>query len=406
MRIIPFLSALAAFSTVSSTLHDRQAWPTSSPLKPKVFIVSTFSTEAEAWRGAQFAHGLDVFGQKIVVPGLSPLFPVIHCTENGDVCLVTTGEGGKFRQTLYKPLFNSFLTTRSGLEINAALSTSALLQSKLFDLKQTYFLIAGIASINPKLGTLGSITFARFTVQFGLQYEIDGRDTPNNFSSGYVPQGAKKPGDYRTEVFELNDALRKTAARFAQRATLNDSDAAVVYRSHYQSRTRVFKAGASPPGIEQCDAITSDTWYSGSKIGEAIEQYVKLVTNGTGKYCTAAQEDNAILAALFRAAVAKAVDFSRIILMRTGSDFDREYPGQQATENLLWVDQGGKAPALRNINLAGSRIVNGILADWNKTFENGVQTKNYVGDMFGTLGGTPDFGPGKVPGASMGEDTL
>ena len=34
-----------------------------------------------------------------------------------------------------------------------------------------------------------------------------------------------------------------------------------------------------------------------------------------------------------------------------------------------------------------------ILDGWNSTFEAGVKPKNYVGDIFGTLGGTPDFGP-------------
>lgn len=36
----------------------------------------------------------------------------------------------------------------------------------------------------------------------------------------------------------------------------------------------------------------------------------------------------------------------------------------------------------------------GILREWKTRFEAGIPAKNYVGDIFGTLGGTPDFGPG------------
>lgn len=105
------------------------------------------------------------------------------------------------------------LTRELIVEINAASTISALLYSKVFDLTQTYFLIAGIAGVNPAMATLGSATFARFEVQVALQYEFDIRDIGANFSTGYIPIGAKEPEQYPqafygTEVFEVNDALR------------------------------------------------------------------------------------------------------------------------------------------------------------------------------------------------------
>lgn len=33
---------------------------------------------------------------------------------------------------------------------------------------------------------------------------------------------------------------------------------------------------------------------------------------------------------------------------------------------------------------------------WNSTFEAGVKAENYLGDIFGSLGGDPDFGPGYI----------
>lgn len=36
------------------------------------------------------------------------------------------------------------------------------------------------------------------------------------------------------------------------------------------------------------------------------------------------------------------------------------------------------------------------MGEWNSTFAAGVNATNYIGDISGPLGGTPDFGPGSV----------
>ena len=61
---------------------------------------------------------------------------------------------------------------------------TALTFSGLFDFTTTYFLIGGIAGINPKVATLGSVTFAKYAVQVALQYEIDAREILANFTTG------------------------------------------------------------------------------------------------------------------------------------------------------------------------------------------------------------------------------
>ena len=178
----------------------------------------------------------------------------------------------------------------------------------------------------------------------------------------------------------------------ASKAKLADSAAAKAYRANY-GVSAAYAAGAAPPTVVKCDVATSDVYYSGVLLSEAFGNFTSLLTNGTGVYCTTAQEDNGSAEALLRAANASLVDFSRIIVMRTASDFDREYPGEAATTNLWWADQGAFEPALENIYNAGIEVVNGILNDWDSTFKAGVKNSNYIGDIFGTLGGTPDFGP-------------
>jgi purine nucleoside permease len=276
--------------------------------------------------------------------------------------------------------------------------------SPLFDLKKTYFLIGGIAGINPKHGTLADVAFCKYAIQVALQYEFDAREIPDNFTTGYVPQGAFAPDEYPqsiygTEVFEVNEALRDIAVGFAKTAKLNDSSDAIAYRAHYTDEgVTMYKAATKAPGIITCDVATSDVYYSGTLLGEAFENTTTLFTNGSGVYCMTAQEDNATLEAMLRAAINGVVDFSRIIIMRTASDFDRPYPGLSILDNLFYSQQGGFVPAIANIYLAGTPVVKGILSGWKSKFEKGVKPTNYIGDIFGTLGGTPDFGPGNVFG--------
>lgn len=256
--------------------------------------------------------------------------------------------------------------------------------------------------MNPEVATTGSVTFARFAVQVALQYELDPREIGTNYSTGYIPFGAYYPDEYPgnfygTEVFELNTDLRAHAASLAKTANLTDSAAAKTYRANYITPTsHIYTAGAAPPAVVECDVATTDVYFSGVILSTAFENTTRLFTNGTGVYCTTAQEDNATLEVLLRASVAGITDFSRIILMRTASDFDRPYPGESAIYNLLYANQGGFEVAVSNIYIAGIKVIEGILGGWDEIFAKGVKPSNYIGDVFGTLGGTPDFGPGRA----------
>ena len=362
---------LVALSWASPVKEASPLVKRSDVISPKFVIISMFSPEAEVWYGIPEFNLLE---QNITIPGLSPLFPEVHCTASGEICQVITGES----------------------EINAAGTIGAFSLSPKFNLTQSYFMIAGIAGVNPEVATTGSVMIAKYAVQVALQYEFDAREIPDNFSTGYVPLGAYSPDEYPqniygTEVFEVSAALQSMAVSWASAATLNDSTTAMEYRARYTPES-IYAAGAAAPSVVACDVATSDVYYSGELLSSAFENTTKLFTNGSGVYCSTAQEDNASLSALLRAAKANLTDFSRIIVIRTASDFDRPPPGEDALDNLFYAEQGGFPPAIANIYLAGRLVVKGILSEWNSTFEAGVEPGNYVGDIFGTLGGSPDFG--------------
>ncbi|PHH73014.1 hypothetical protein CDD82_5692 [Ophiocordyceps australis] len=341
-------------------------------------IAPQWTPEADTWnkRFAE-AHLGNLSASSLPLAGLSMLFPDLVCTADSRVCHVTLGEG----------------------EINAAASAAALALSPSLDLGRTYFLLSGIAGVSPRQATVGGVALARFAVQVALQYELDARSLPNpDWPSGYFAYGRDRPLQYPcvtygTEVFELNVGLRDAAFGFASRATLADADGPRQYRQKYGA---AHSLAVEPPAIVKCDVATSDVYYSGTRLAEAFDNTTTLWTNGTGVYCMSAQEDNAVLEVLLRAAIQGLVDFGRIIVLRSGSNFDRPPPGLTDWQHLTANNQQGFDLALANMFNAGIQIVAGILANWNCSFAAGLAPDNYIGDIFGSLGGHPDFGLGSI----------
>lgn len=418
------------------------------PIAPRVMIVSMVSSlhtpstsfeehvltvghqwepEAQVWYDRFPSSDLgNLTKRQIPVAGLSMIFPTVACTWDRRVCQMTVGEG----------------------EVNAATSMAALVFSDKFDLRRTYFLLAGIAGVNPRKATLGSVALARYAVQVALQYEIDPRSLPDDWSTGYFAYGTDHPDDYPTitygtEVFELNADLRDFAYQHAANATMADSDGPAQYRARYNPEKmdrpkrkrsgegdvedesdekddsaiiQEYKAASGPPSVVKCDSATSDVYYSGTRLAEAFENTTALWTNGTGEYCMTAQEDNAILEVMVRGDIERRVDFQRIVLMRSGkpaahtasqrsqahpstspgSNFDRPPPDLSDLEHLTYTDQNGFSIAIENLFNAGMPVIREIINDWECTFRDGIPAQNYVGDIFGSLGGDPDFGLGSI----------
>ncbi|WP_213877632.1 purine nucleoside permease [Pseudomonas sp. dw_358] len=313
------------------------------PVQPKVMLIAMFGPESQLW-----IERLKLT-RDIAVPGLSAEYPMVHCNDD-QVCLMTTGMG----------------------QTNATASTLALALSSEFDLRKTWFLVAGIAGINPKLGTLGTTAWAHYLVEFGTQWEIDSRDAPKGWPTGYLGINTKGPNekpplDYKTEVFELNPALQSKAYELSRHVVLSESKESSHWRQHYPHAPANL-----PPMVTRCDTVAGNTWFSGTRLSERAEVWTRLLTDGKGEYCTTQQEDNSTYEALLRASRIGRVDIQRLAVVRAGSDFDRPYPGYSEVDNLLkYADQGGFVPALENLYRTGEPLVKDIVGHWGE-WEKGV----------------------------------
>ncbi|MFT4128594.1 purine-nucleoside phosphorylase [Labrys sp. (in: a-proteobacteria)] len=319
----------AAFALIGSA-HVSAA----ERIAPKVMVITMFGEETKPWLEAR------KLTTKIKVPGLSKDYPDVACDSEG-LCVMTTAMG----------------------YANAASSTAALVLGGQFDLKQTYFLIDGIAGIDPKDGTLGSALWARYVIDGGLRHDIDPRQIPSDWPDGMLPLGAAKPSDKAgwsagTEVYALNAKLAEKAFALTRSVELADGKDAEAYRARYQD-----EAARAKPAVKLCDTISIDTYWHGSRIGDAMERWARHATDGKANYCTTQMEDNATLTALKRGADAGLLDFERIAVLRTASNFDREAPGQSAAESLS-AKSGGFGPSVANAYRVGSAFADAIIKDW------------------------------------------
>ncbi|MEY2844082.1 MAG: hypothetical protein RI920_2119 [Pseudomonadota bacterium] len=305
-------------------------------IAPRVLILTMFEPEALPWM-----HHLGPWNATAIA-GLPKEFPLLRCNRQ-QVCMATTGMGHS----------------------NAAASTMALALSSKLDLRYTYILVAGIAGINPEQGTLGTAAWARFLVDFGLQWQLDSREVPESWPSGYLGINTRSPSekpalDYNTEVYQLNGALLRKVLHMTLNIPLVDGPQARKVRAQYSDAP-----ANQPPRVMQCDSLSSDTWISGKHLGERATTWMQMLTNGRGSYCTNQQEDNATFEALMRGARMGRIDISRVMVLRAGADFDRPPPGVTALSNLLdYTEQGGFDIAVENLYRTASPVVQAISGNW------------------------------------------
>jgi len=193
---------------------------------------------------------------------------------------------------------------------------------------------------------VGSVAWARYLVDGGLQWELDGRSAPPSWPAGYTGINTKDPSekpalDYHTEVFRLNEPLLQRALALSRGVALAESPAAQRARAAYVA------PGNQPPSVLQSDTVSSDTWTSGTRLSERAEAWTKTLTDGHGVQCTTQQEDNANYEVLKRATTAHRADDQPVMVLRAGSDFDRPAPGGTDPDNLLnyscrWQSRKGR----------------------------------------------------------------
>ncbi len=252
----------------------------------------------------------------------------------------------------------------------AAGSIMALGLDPRFDLRKSYWIVAGIAGVDPADASLGSSAWAEWVVDGELAYEIDAREIPAGCGplaccvlGKAEPYQAPRTGD-RGEMYHLNGTLADWAFHLTEHVELGDTVEMQKDRAAYASAN-----ARRPPFVLKGDTISSSTFFSGVKMSEWANEWVRYHTDGKGNYVTTAMEDTGTLSSLQMLAKAGRVDWNRIMVLRTASDFDQPPPGMTAAQNLArnaGRQYVGYLPALESAWRVGNAVVQEITGHWSK----------------------------------------
>jgi purine nucleoside permease len=261
----------------------------------------------------------------------------------------------------------------------SAATIMALGMDARFDFSKTYWLVAGIAGIDPHDGPLGSAVWAEWLVDGDLAHEIDAREMPAGWTTGYIPLRKKRPYEQPAdrsegEAYRLDPGLVEWAYQLSKDTPLADTESMQKRRALYTG----YPKAQRPPLVMKGDNLSSMTYWHGKILNQWANDWVKYYSEGTGNYVTTAMEDTGTMQSLTFLARAKRVDVQRVLVLRTASNFDMQWPGGDAAESLsgekLGPGYSAYLPSLEAAHRVGSVVVHELVKRWS-TYENQIPRK-------------------------------
>jgi purine nucleoside permease len=339
-------SAMAAMALAAAFAAPAQA---ADPWPIKVVIVTTFEVGADTGDGVgelQLWAEREHLDEKIDFPG--GVHPLLTNKDHSVVAIVT------------------------GMSlVNSGASVMALGTDPRFDLSKAYWLVAGIAGVDPEDGTIGTAAWANYVFN-DVTKSMDMREAPAGWPYGLYPAGSHAPNtlpeqkeDYGPdgpypEVFPLNPKLTAWAYGLTK-------DVKLVYTPEMAAAAKEwtgFPNAQKPPRVMIGDSVTSNHYWHGKALNQWANDWARLFTGGKGEYVMTQMEDSAIAEAMTRLDRMKKADYDRLMVLRTGSNYSTGKPGQTTLESVMAPYPGKGMPAYEAAYRAGSVVVHELVANW------------------------------------------
>jgi len=250
---------------------------------------------------------------------------------------------------------------------NSATAVMALGLDPRFDLSKAYWLVAGIAGVDPADASIGSAAWAEYLVDGDLAHEIDAREIPADWSTGYFARFTRKPYDPNQpeptgEMFHLNAGLTQWAYQLTRNVKLDDSATLQKTRAMFTGLPNAQK----PPFVLKGDTLSAMTFWHGKLLNEWADKWVNYWTMGKGNFVTSAMEDTGSFQAMTYLHPTGKVDKERFMVLRTASNYTMPPPGMTAAEHLLKENEGyaGLDASVEAAYRVGSVVVDDIVKHW------------------------------------------
>ena len=251
----------------------------------------------------------------------------------------------------------------------SAASIMALGMDPRFDLTDAYWLVAGIAGVDPHDMSLGSAAWAEWLIDGDLAHEIDIREAPAGWTTGYTPLRSAEPyvqplPENKEGVrYQLNEGLVDWAYELTKDTALMDNEASAILRARYVNYPNAQK----PPFVLKGDQLAAMTFWHGKLMNDWANDWVDYWSEGDGNFVTSAMEETGTMQSLTFLKNAGKVDTQRVLVLRTASNFTMQHKGITAQESLSGERKGGYSamiPALENAYRVGVKVVDALIDNW------------------------------------------
>jgi purine nucleoside permease len=251
----------------------------------------------------------------------------------------------------------------------AAATIMALGLDPRFDLSHAYWLVAGIAGGDPADVSLGSAVWAHWVIDGDIAHEIDAREIPPDWPTGYVPLRKTMPYEQPAdsgygEAYELNPTLVTWAYELTKNTPLADNETIREKRSHFEQ-----PAARRPPFVAMGDDLSASTFWHGKKLDAWANAWVRYYTANRGNFMVTGMEDTGTLQSLTFLSHAGKVDLHRVLVLRTISNYDQQPEGLTAAQSLAEQKvgkYGAYLPALEAAWAVGHPVVDTIVSHWEQ----------------------------------------
>jgi purine nucleoside permease len=251
--------------------------------------------------------------------------------------------------------------------VNSASAVMELGMDPRFDLSHAYWLVAGIAGVDPEDASIGSAAWAEYLVDGDLAHEIDAREIPADWPTGYFARNTRRPYDPNKpqptgEMLRLNPRLTEWAYQLTRGIRLADGKELQEARSHYAGYPNAQK----PPFVLKGDTLSASTFWHGRILNEWANRWVEYWTDGKGQFVTSAMEDTGTFQSITYLHPTGKVNKDRVMVLRTASNYTMPPPGMSAAEHLLKENTGyaGLNASVEAAYRVGSTVVDEIVGRW------------------------------------------
>lgn len=270
---------------------------------------------------------------------------------------------------------NQLLTIVTGIgTAKSATATMALGLDQRFDLSKAYWLVAGIAGIDPNDASIGSAVWSSYLVDGDLAHEIDAREIPDDWDTGYFARHTQGPNDThrpnpKGEVFQINPALRDWAYELTKDIELADEESIKETRELYTKHPNA----QLPPTIMKGGHLAGMTFWHGEILNDWANDWVSFWSDGNSNFVTSAMEETGTFQAITYLDKINRVDEDRFMVLRAGSNYTMPPPNITAAENLLAENEGyaGLRASVETLYTVGSVVIDEITHNWEK-YENDI----------------------------------